>query len=182
MIEVEIKAKVENEDKLKKKLRELGAEKKATVFEEDIYFQHPSRDFAESDEALRLRRSIEKTKESAKKLGERFFLTYKGKKIDKKTKTREEISVEVNNLEKAEKILERLGFKEVARIKKSRELYELGEYLISIDSVENLGKFAEIEKKSENYSVEEMLSFMKKLGLKESIRESYLELLLNLLK
>lgn len=174
MIEIEIKAKIENEEELRDKLKELGVEKKGKVFEEDIYFQHPSKDFAKSDEALRLRKSIEKSKEK----NERFFLTYKGKKIDDKTKTREEITIEIDSFEKAKKILEKLGFREVAKIKKSRELYKLGEYLISIDDVVSLGKFAEIEKRSESYSAEEMLALMKKLGLKESIRESYLELLL----
>ena len=48
----------------------------------DRYFAHPSRDFARTDEALRLRR-----------IGEFNFITYKGPKLDATTKTRREIEI-----------------------------------------------------------------------------------------
>ena len=55
MIEVEVKAKIENFEDMKKKLENLGAIKSKKEFQEDIYFNSPIVDFAKSDEALRIR-------------------------------------------------------------------------------------------------------------------------------
>ena len=48
----------------------------------DCYYAHPVRDFAASDEALRLRQ-----------VGENNYITYKGPKLDTTTKTRREIEI-----------------------------------------------------------------------------------------
>ena len=58
MIEVEVKAKIENFDTMRKKLDELGAKKTKTESQEDLYFNSPIVDFAETDEALRIRTTI----------------------------------------------------------------------------------------------------------------------------
>ena len=59
MIEVEVKAKIENFEDMKKKLENLGAIKSKKEFQEDIYFNSPIVDFAKSDEALRIRTTKE---------------------------------------------------------------------------------------------------------------------------
>jgi len=176
MLEIEVKAKVKSGRKLEEALHKIGAKFDKEVEEEDIYFSHPSRDFGKTDEALRLRKMTKPKKE--------FFLTYKGKKIDKITKTREELTINIRNAdyEKTKEILLKLGFKEVMEIKKRRKLYKFKDFLISIDFVKNLGTFAEIEKKGKKYDAEEMLGFMKKLGLGKSITKSYLELLMERFK
>ena len=46
----------------------------------DTYFSHPARDFAATDEALRIR-----------SIDQENFVTYKGPKLDATTKTRREI-------------------------------------------------------------------------------------------
>jgi len=174
MLEIEVKAKVKSEKKLEETLRKLGAKFDKEVEEEDIYFAHPSRDFGKTDEALRLRKMAKPKKE--------FFFTYKGKKIDKITKTREELTINLESnadYEKTKEILLTLGFREVMKINKRRKLFRFKNFLISIDSVKNLGTFAEIEKKSKKYDAKEMLGFMKRLGLKQSITKSYLELLMD---
>ena len=84
MIEVEVKAKIDNFEDMEKKLENLGAIKSKKEFQEDIYFNSPIVDFAKTDEALRIRT----TKENNEK---NIFITYKGPKIDSKSKTREEI-------------------------------------------------------------------------------------------
>lgn len=173
MLEIEVKAKVKSEKKLEEKLRKIGAKFDKEVEEEDIYFSHPSRDFGKTDEALRLRKMTKPKKE--------FFLTYKGKKIDKITKTREEITIDIgsqSSYKNIREVLLKLGFKEVMEIKKRRKLYKHKNFLISIDFVKTLGTFAEIEKKSKKYDAKEMLGFMKELGLGKSITKSYLELLM----
>ena len=45
MIEVEVKAKIENFDTMRKKLDELGAKKTKTESQEDLYFNSPIVDF-----------------------------------------------------------------------------------------------------------------------------------------
>ncbi len=169
MLEVEIKIKAYNPEAVKKKIAELGGKFLALEKQVDIYFNHPGRDFGETDEALRLRQ-----------VNGRVELTYKGRKIDNITKSREEITVEVDDLELAKNILVKLGFSPVREVVKEREVYTLGDYLVMVDNVEKLGTYVEIEKKSEGYTAEELLKFVESLSLnpKEVERKSYLELLL----
>ncbi len=163
-MEVEVKFKVEGE--VLKRV-ESTAEFLKEVREEDYYFNHPCRDFKESDEALRIRKS------------DRIILTYKGPKVDAETKTREEIEVEIDDFERTFKMLERLGFKFVAKVSKVRRIYALNDVKITVDRVEDLGEFVEIELKSEELeeAKKRIFDIAKTLGLKNPVRESYLELL-----
>ncbi len=135
--------------------------------EHDLYFSHPCRDFAKTDEALRLR--IEK----------RVKMTYKGPKVDCETKTREEVNVLVDSFENAFKLLELLGFKKFRWVKKVRKIFALENAMICLDHVEGLGDFIEIEvqefsDKEKIFEIAEMLGYSRE----ESIRSSYLELIL----
>ncbi len=163
-MEVEVKFRLSEDvrDKVErcaKFLREL--------VEEDVYFSHPCRDFRETDEALRVRKS------------DGIYITYKGPKVDDFTKTREEIEVGVDSYEVVE-ILKRLGFSPVAKIRKRRRIYNLGDVNICLDSVEGLGEFIEIEVKCDDVEIgrRKVLEVARELGLKESITKSYLEMLL----
>ena len=51
MIEVEVKAKIDNFEDMREKLNNLGAVKTKEEFQEDIYFNSPIVDFAKTDEA-----------------------------------------------------------------------------------------------------------------------------------
>ncbi|NOZ58622.1 MAG: class IV adenylate cyclase [Euryarchaeota archaeon] len=169
MLEVEIKARVASLREVEERLRQRGARYLGEEEQMDAYFAHPCRDFAATDEALRLRRA-----------GGRVTLTYKGRKLDAVTKTREEVSLAVESYQAAREILTKLGFEEVALVKKLRRSYRLGEYLVELDSVAELGSFVEVEKKAEEYSPEELVAFLSSLGIgREAVeRRSYLELLL----
>ncbi len=138
--------------------------------ERDLYFTSPFRDFRKTDEALRVRVDDEGVK-----------LTYKGPRVDRETKTREEIEVRVGGYEEIVEILERLGFKPYMEVVKRRRMYRIGDVLICVDDVEGLGRFVEIEKKSEKLedAKKEVMEIAKKLGLnpEDSIRETYLEML-----
>src|ERR671922_2772590 len=82
MLEIEMKFPVPDFADLQRRLAEWGSVP-ATVREDaDEYFNAPDRDFARTDEALRLRR-----------IGPANFVTYKGPKRDPQTKTRTEIEV-----------------------------------------------------------------------------------------
>ena len=176
MIEVEVKAKIDSFDEMRKRLDEIGAEKVKTERQEDRYFNSPVKDFAQTDEALRIweTRSDER---------HNLFITYKGPKIDKKSKTREEVEMEIEDADKCTKIFENLGFKEVRTVVKDREYYKYENYEISLDNVHGLEPYMEIEISLEDncdYSKaqESIFGLFEKLGITDGFeRTSYLELL-----
>ncbi|MDI9643398.1 MAG: class IV adenylate cyclase [Archaeoglobales archaeon] len=161
-VEVKFKLKPGVEEKIME-IAEFLEEKE----EFDVYFNHPCRDFAKTDEALRIR------------LEKKVKLTYKGPKVDSETKSREEVNVEVSGFEETLKLLEFLGFRKFRSVKKHRKIYKKGNAMICVDSVEGLGEYVEIEvegglqNKDEIFRIAEILGYSKK----ESIRLSYLEML-----
>src|SRR5439155_17659443 len=82
MLEVEMKFPIENCAAMEPRIRAIGGVLHETRREVDHYFNAPDRDYAQTDEALRLRQ-----------IGSRNVLTYKGPKQDQMTKTRKEIEV-----------------------------------------------------------------------------------------
>ncbi len=176
MIEVEVKAKIRSFDEMRKKLDEIDAVKVKTEHQEDRYFNSPVRDFAQTDEALRIRETKSDEKHN-------LFITYKGPKIDTKSKTREEVEMEIEDADKATKIFENLGFKEVRTVVKDREYYNYENYEISLDNVHGLEPYMEIEISLEDNSdyskaQESIFELFEKLGITDGFeRTSYLELL-----
>lgn len=175
MIEVEVKLAVEDLDEIEARLKKLGARFAEEKKQSDTYFNAPDRDFAKTDEALRIRMENEKN-----------FLTYKGPKIDSKTKSRREIEIEIRKkeAEKLRSMLTQLGYREVAAVNKTRKVFRLHGHKISLDRVEHLGSFVEVEATAGEKNFEarrrQVFDLLKKLGLDraKSIRQSYLELLL----
>ncbi|MCQ6253708.1 class IV adenylate cyclase [Methanocaldococcus sp.] len=174
MIEIEIKVKIDNKDEIIEKLKKLGFKFIKKKFQEDIYFNGSNRDFKKTDEALRIRDD-----------NGTFFITYKGPKLDNISKTREEIEVKIEDKEKMRLILKKLGFKEVPPIRKIREIYKRGDIIASIDNVEGLGIFLELEKSISDSEItkkdeilNELLDLLKSLNISKDkiIRKSYLEL------
>ena len=176
MIEVEVKAKIRSFDEMRKRLDEINAVKVKTEHQEDRYFNSPVRDFAQTDEALRIRETKSDDKHN-------LFITYKGPKIDAKSKTREEVEMEIEDADKASKIFENLGFKEVRTVVKDREYYQYENYEISLDTVHGLEPYMEIEISLEDNSdyskaQESIFELFEKLGITDGFeRTSYLELL-----
>ncbi len=174
MIEIELKGYAD--DRIFERVRERF-EFMRKERQEDLYFQHPCRDFAETDEALRIR---------IKKFNGHFeaFLTYKGPKLDRISKTRREIEVPINDVDAYIDILHSLGFREVISVEKTREKYYVEKGItITLDEVEGLGKFIEIEKLaggdvSIDQEVENLKRMLLDLGVRKFERRSYLELLL----
>ncbi len=119
----------------------------------------------------------------------KFFLSYKGKKIDTSTKTRQEIEFEIENGEKMKEIFRTLGFQEVFTVKKERELYEFTHKNYHIEALIDYlpilkTHFVEVEymAKSEgelNDARDLLFDFLGFFGFKkeESITKSYLELI-----
>ncbi|MCK9152437.1 class IV adenylate cyclase [Methanobacterium alcaliphilum] len=176
MIEVEVKAKVNGFEEVKKNLDEIGALNIGSEHQEDTYFNAPHRDFAKTDEALRIRKipAGEEVK---------IFITYKGAKIDESSKTRKEYEVEVENADITRQIFESLSFKPVETVIKDREIYELDEFIITLDTVFNVGTYMEIEKdliegQDFDKTLEDIFKLYNRLGITRGFeRRSYLELL-----
>jgi len=192
MIEVEIKAKVLDPEELVKKFKNQEGEYKISFIHEDTYFNMPEglRDFKKTDEALRIRKSIEYDKNiDSSKQNINYFITYKGKKLDKTTKTRNEVETKLQNGDSVKEIFNALGFREIFTVKKERDLYEFNfkGYIIEalIDFIPILKEhFIEVEIMSEsNDRLEEskniLFEFLNLFDIKkeESIRKSYLELI-----
>ena len=175
MIEVEVKAKINSFEDMEKKLEDIGASKSKKEFQEDIYFASPIVDFAQTDEALRIRTTNNNT-----------FITYKGPKLNDKAKTRKEVEMTIENSEKAKDIFTEIGFMEVRTVRKNRQYYTYENFEISLDDVEGLDPYMEIEialDDSEDYSQaqDEIFKLFEKLGITDGFeRTSYLELLENL--
>jgi adenylate cyclase class 2 len=178
--EVEVKFPVADPATIRRQLNALGCQwDNHTIEEVDRYFQHPARDFSQTDEALRLRRSDGLA-----------FLTYKGPKIDPGTKTRDEIELPIDPTPEAfaawQNLLERLGFRPVADVRKKRHRAKVQwqDWVIqvSLDDVESLGWYLELETIVPPALVEQakqvVLSLAARLGLGPVERRSYLELLL----
>ncbi|MFX1444653.1 MAG: class IV adenylate cyclase [Promethearchaeota archaeon] len=193
MIEVEIKAKVSNPDDLRKKFEDSNGIHKFSLLHEDTYFNMPIelRDFKKTDEALRIRKSIE-FQEDINDLEKRiikYYLTYKGKKLDSLTKSRNELEVIISDGIQLKLILKSLGFREIFTVKKERELYEFNykEYLVEalIDYIPILKEyFIEVELQVDtddelDNARDILFSFLSQFGIEreDSIRKSYLELI-----
>lgn len=181
MIEVEVKAKISSFEEIEQKLDEIGATKTKKEFQEDIYFNSPVVDFAQTDEALRIRTTKENDNTN-------IFITYKGPKIDSASKTRKEIEMGVEDSVKCADIFEEIGFKKVRTVRKDRQYYEYENFEISLDDIEGLDPYMEIEvalEDGQDYSEaqNEIFELFEKLGITDGFeRTSYLELLENLYK
>lgn len=169
MLEVEIKAYCDSPDAVREKILVCGAAFRARYAEHDVYYNHPSRDFAVTDEALRIRCQNEKT-----------MVTYKGPKLSACAKTRFEQETDISSFEDMTIIFEKLGFCQSGEVKKIRDEYTFGNIHICIDTVDNLGVFVELEEIGENHKriESELFALAEKIGLYKFERRSYLEMCL----
>ncbi len=107
---------------------------------EDRYFAAPDRDFARTDEALRLRVR-----------GTDAALTYKGPKLDATTKTRREVEIPLAaaHAPHAQELLAALGFRVAATVRKIRDTWRMAhggrEFAVCLDEVAGLPPYVELE-------------------------------------
>jgi adenylate cyclase class 2 len=179
MFEVEQKFRVADRQAVVSLLAKRGMKLGDPQLQVDRYFNHPSRDFGQTDEALRIRQ-----------VGEQNYITYKGPKLDRTTKTRREIEVPVAQgpaaADQFAAVLVELGFRPVAQVRKQRRKATVKQsgYTIEIvlDEVEQVGAFVELECTAGQNDMESakaaIASLAVDLGLTENERRSYLELLL----
>ena len=170
-----MKAKIDDFKEMEERLSKIGAAKSKTEFQEDIYFASPIVDFAQTDEALRIRTT-----------NNNIFITYKGPKLNSEAKTRKEVEMSIESAEKAKDIFEEVGFKEARTVRKNRQYYTYENFEISLDDVEGLEPYMEIEIALEDGSYyddaqKKIFELFEKLGVTDGFeRTSYMELLENL--
>lgn len=159
------------------------------IKEKDVYYNHPCRDFRQTDEAFRLRY----------RQGQ-GFVTFKGPKLDAQTKTRREIELPIFTYEQAEsekadgdlvkwdELLKALGFTPVGSVYKIRQKIKFWwhDYSVelSLDQLPQVGYFVEVELIAPSESELEqtrcaLLQIADTLKLKQIVRKSYLDLVLN---
>lgn len=172
VLEVEVKVRLRDGravDVLAQRLQTLGAQALPVEEQEDLFFRHPGRDFAQTDEALRLRR-----------VGQGMELTYKGPRKQGSAKTRVEHTVPVATDPTA--LLESLGFTQAARLAKTRRPFQFGSVHVALDHLDGLGDFAEVEVVGDDQAAAEaqVETALDQLGLAHEPRvaSSYLELAL----
>jgi adenylate cyclase, class 2 len=179
MLEVEVKYRLTDPAAVVAQLKAWGGTVIAEHAEADHYLNAPDRDFARTDEALRLRR-----------IGDVNLLTYKGPRRDSTSKTRTELEVPCPpGAESAEaflKLFRHLGYRPTAVVRKRRTIYEWTRDGFSVhaclDDVENVGRFVELEivARDEQYESAHriVVQIADDLGLKDQENRSYLEQLL----
>lgn len=165
---------------LEQRLAAETAQPAEDLVEADHYFNAPDRDFAQSDEALRLRR-----------IGPQNRVTYKGPKRDALTKTRAEIEVGLEPGERAAedfmRLLRELRYRPSAVVRKRRRIYRLrrqGFHLeVCLDDVDRVGRFVELEIQAAEEQLDAarsvLLALAREWDLGPTERRSYLELLLS---
>jgi adenylate cyclase class 2 len=177
--EVENKYRTASAEELLARVLKLGGRAVDSQRQVDRYFNHPARDFATTDEALRVRQ-----------VGGDCYLTYKGPKLDAATKTRREIETSlaqgVQGGAQIGETLLLLGFRPVAEVSKERRTYGLvyqgRDFEIALDYVQGLGEFVELETLAEADHLAAaqacLTALAAELGLAQPERRSYLELVL----
>ncbi|MBQ2622182.1 MAG: class IV adenylate cyclase [Thermoguttaceae bacterium] len=166
--------------------KELGV-----VEETDVYYNHPSRDFVQTDEALRIRYRIVEGKSQLR-------ITYKGPKLDAITKTRKELELplvvdsdqDCSELKlKWDSLLQALGFVPVGSVYKIRRkiqfVWDGVPAELSLDRLPAInGYFAEVELIAQtesdlDSSRAKLLQIADSLKLVKVVKKSYLNLTLD---
>jgi len=188
-------------DEVRDRLADIDATRVRRVRQVDTYYDAPHRDFAETDEALRIRRETVADGTNGSD-GERRVdddgvdaaahgspdtetrITYKGPLVETESKTREEFETAVADGDAAESILGGLGFSPAATVEKDREFFSVDGYTVTLDDVARVGEFVEVEREVAEAGIETARegahAVLRELGFDpdEQIRTSYLGLLL----
>lgn len=169
MYEIEVKAYCPDTETFIHRLSNMGGVKKAELAQTDIYFNHPQRDFRQTDEAFRIRT-----------VNGHSSLTYKGPKLSSEAKTRMEYETTVGDFDTIRHIIQALGFVAGGVVKKTRLEYSLHEVTVCVDSVAGLGNFVEFEKIAVDIPATEKMLFdlAHQCGLDNFEKRSYLDLLM----
>ena len=169
-----------------------GGVELGVVEETDVYYNHPSRDFVQTDEALRIRHRVIQGKSQLR-------ITYKGPKLDVLTKTRKELELplavqseqDCSELKcKWDVLLQALGFNPVGSVYKIRRkiqfVWDGVPVELSLDRLPAInGYFAEVELIAQTESDldaarAKLFQIADSLKLVKIVKKSYLNLVLDI--
>lgn len=173
-MELEIRAKIANLDKLQEKLNKLeGIKKKSSSQREvDTYLKH-----GKDDDRLLIFRIRRKKKKA--------LLTLKTKSFSGDDILWRDIDIPFNEPDRLEDILMNSGYVYVTLIDKIRDSFQYKDFEINIDNVRELGQFIEIEyllsdETEKNGKLKEMKQILRDLGIsnKDVIQKGYVPLMI----
>lgn len=158
-MEVEIKVKINNFEKIKKKLVKLGVEFKKPEIQIDYYYKLAGCKMETQRPGSYILRIREQNKKG-------WFTI---KVLTKTTGVWIEEETEIINSKSAKKILELAGFEKVLTKTKERQTGKLGKINICLDKLKGLGNYVEFEIISNNpeKAKKEIINLIKKLELSE---------------
>jgi adenylate cyclase class 2 len=155
MHEIEAKIRVQDFEDVTAKLKTSGAQFLRQVRESDTYLDIKGQ-LERKGCGLRIRRQ---QTESAQKA----MVTFKGAKVKSRYKSRPEYEMEISSAETAERLFSGLGYTPRIIVEKNRAMWAVGECVVCLDEVAELGSFVEVEGPAED-SIEAVLTT---LGLAE---------------
>ena len=182
MIEAEVKLPVAELTEIKEKLLKTGFKETAIIEERDTYFDNPQGDIRANGEALRVRETKDHlTGES------RAQINFKGKKMDTRTMSREELETGVEDGEICRNILQAIGYAPAdPEVIKDRTVMQKESITACLDNVHGLGEFLELEILADSEDERENAlgqigNILNSLGyqISDTVRTSYLSMLQN---
>ncbi len=163
--EIEVKAKLNNSEKVISNLKKLGCVLSEPVTQHDTIFVGD--DYGAFDE-FQADKNLLRVRETEGK----FILTLKQPKSNEQDAIEHE--TEVKDAGEMREILQHMGLHEAVRVKKARMKTHYNEWEICLDEVDGLGLFIEVEKIADDPDVEavknELFDFLKGLGIKPEDR------------
>lgn len=175
-MEIELRARVKNQEELEKKLSALAGikEKDGGGRQVDVYLKHEKD--AERKLVVRIRKNYQEDK---------AILTFKGSPPKDKDDTAwHDFDVEINNPDDLERLLTNNGFVYVCIIDKVRQSFAFKDFEINIDNIRDLGLFIEVEKKAGEEEIEnvknEISALLEQVGIgeKDLVKKGYVPLML----
>jgi len=167
-IEVEIQVIIKNPEKAEAKLNKTGKFIKSRR-QIDKYYVPPHRDFFAKDtpdEYLRVR-----YEEGKNHLNYSFL--YFGE--DGWLRNTDEYETLIDKPEVVEEIFEKIGLMPKITVKKTRKYFDCGDFEVTLDQVENLGDFMEVEAKKDFGSIDKTrkacLDFLNSLGIEYEVKK-----------
>lgn len=167
-IEVEIQVFIKNPNKVEKRLNEVGkfAKEKKQI---DKYYVLPHRDFFIKDmpdEYLRIRYEENKSHLN-------YSFLHFGK--DGWLKSTDEYETSISEPEIVEEIFEKIDLIKKIIVKKTRKYFDCGDFEVTLDNIENLGDFMEIEAKKDFGGIDKTRKaceeFLEKLNIEYKIQK-----------
>lgn len=189
MIEVEVKLPIHDRIavEMENALIEAGFVKSERYKETDVYFDNDEHQIRLGGEALRVR-TVDRLNEQNEVVETEALITFKGKKMDQVSMTRQELETGVSDGMEALRIFDALGFHPVdPKVCKVRTHFSKGQMTACLDEVDGLGMFLELEViLDEDCAHEQALAkigvMLRELGytMEDTVRTSYLSMLMKM--